>query len=56
MMKSSVTIDKETFYTDYAIPEDDSVIWRFLNLAKFISLLKERALYLPRGRQVRRLV
>ncbi len=46
MMKSSVTIDKEPFYPDYQIPEDDSVIWRFLDLAKFISLQKERALYL----------
>ncbi len=49
MMKSSVTIDKETFYSACEIPEDDSVIWRFLDSAKFISPQKERALYLPRA-------
>lgn len=48
-MKDAVTIDKETFYPDHQIPEDDSVIWRFQDLAKFISSLKERALYLPRA-------
>ena len=41
-------MDGETIYTDYEIPKDDSVIWRFLDLAKFISVLKDRALYLPR--------
>ena len=48
-MKSAISFDKETFYPDCEIPEDDSVIWRFLDLAKFISLQKERALYLPRA-------
>lgn len=38
----------ETFYLDYEIPKDDSVICRFLDLAKFISPQKDRALYLPR--------
>lgn len=47
-MKDAITIDNETFYPDYEIPEYDSVTWRFLDLAKFISLLKDRALYLPR--------
>ena len=35
--------------SDYENPEDDSVIWRSLDLAKFISLQKERALYLTRA-------
>ena len=48
-MKDAISIDKETFYPDFEIPEDDSVIWRFPNLAKSISLLKDRALYLPRA-------
>ena len=48
-MKDTITIDGEIFYTDYEIPKDDSVIWRFLDLAKFISLLKEKALYLTRA-------
>ena len=48
-MKDTITIDGELFYTDYEIPKDDSVIWRFLDLAKFISLLKEEALYMTRA-------
>lgn len=48
-MKDTVVIDGVTFYTDYEIPKDDSVIWRFLDLAKFISLLKERALFMTRA-------
>lgn len=48
-MKDAVTIDRETFNPAYEIPKDDSVIWRFLALAKFISPQKERALYLPRA-------
>lgn len=49
MMKDTIKIGDETYYTDYEIPEDDSVIWRFLDLAKFISLLKENALYMTRA-------
>lgn len=45
-MKSAISFDKETFCPNCEIPEDDSVIWRFQGLAKFIFLLKERALYL----------
>ena len=48
-MKDTVVIDGVTYYTDYEIPKDDSVIWRFLDLAKFISLLKERALFMTRA-------
>jgi len=48
-MSDAISIDKETFYPDFEIPEDDSVIWRFPDLAKFISQLKERALFLPRA-------
>lgn len=44
-----MTIDGETFYTDYEIPKDDSVIWRFLDLAKFISLVKDSALFMTRA-------
>ncbi len=47
-MEDAISIDRETFYADYEIPEDDSVIWRFLALARFISLQKDRALYLTR--------
>lgn len=36
-------------YTDYEIPENDSVIWRFLDLVKFIALLKDGAFYLTRA-------
>lgn len=50
-MKDTMIIDGELFYTDYEIPKDDSVIWRFLDLAKFISLLKEKALYMTRADQ-----
>lgn len=32
----------------YKIPNPDDMLWRFMDLAKFISLLKERALYLTR--------
>ena len=48
-MKDTVFIDGVTYYTDYEIPKDDSVIWRSLDLAKFISLLKERALFMTRA-------
>lgn len=48
-MKDTITIEGELFYTDYEIPKDNSVIWRFLDLAKFISLLKEKALYMTRA-------
>lgn len=48
-MKDTEVIDGVTYYTDYEIPEDDSVIWRFLDFAKFISLLKDRALFMTRA-------
>jgi hypothetical protein len=48
-MKDIVKSGDETLYTDYEIPEDDSVIWRFLDLAKFISLLKDKALFMTRA-------
>ena len=32
----------------YKKPSPDDMLWRFMDLAKFISLLKERALYLTR--------
>ncbi len=48
-MKGTITIDGEIYHTNYEIPKDDSVIWRFLDLAKFISMLKERALYMTRA-------
>lgn len=44
-MEDAISIDRTTFYPDYEIYEDDSVIWRFIALARFISLQKERALY-----------
>ena len=49
IMKNEVVIDGKIFYTDYDIPDDGSVIWRFLDLAKFISLLKDKALYMARA-------
>lgn len=39
-MKDTIEIDGDTYYTNYEVPKADSVIWRFLDLAKFISLLK----------------
>lgn len=42
-------LDDTMYYTDYEIPDDESVIWRFLDLAKFISLLKESALFMTRA-------
>lgn len=36
-MIDTVTTGGEFFYTDYEIPEDDSIIWRFLDLAKFMT-------------------
>ena len=48
-MKDTITIDGEVFYTDYEIPNSDSIIWRFLDLAKFISLIKEKALFMTRA-------
>ena len=32
----------------YRIPQPDDILWRFMDLAKFISLLKEKSLYLTR--------
>jgi hypothetical protein len=40
---------KEFLYTDYEIPEDESVIWRYLDFPKFVSLLKDRALFMTRA-------
>lgn len=48
-MKDAISIDRESFYSACEISEDDSVIWRFPDSAKFISLQKERALYLHRA-------
>lgn len=48
-MKDTITIDGQVFETDYSIPSDDTVIWRFMNLAKFISLLKDKALFMTRA-------
>ena len=48
-MKDTITIDGVEYETDYEIPNDDTVIWRFLDLAKFVSLLKEKALYMTRA-------
>ena len=48
-MKDTVEIDGENFGTNYSVPSDDIVIWRFMDLAKFISLLKDKALYMTRA-------
>ena len=40
IMDDAISIDKETFYTDYEISKDDSVILRFLDLAKFIMCVR----------------
>lgn len=48
-MRDTIKNDRGLFYTDYEIPEDNSVVWRFLDLAKFISMLKERALFMTRA-------
>ncbi|MFC1524283.1 hypothetical protein ACFL6N_05790 [Thermodesulfobacteriota bacterium] len=31
----------------YTIPEPEDTLWRYMDFAKFVSLLKERALYFP---------
>lgn len=41
--------DSELYYTSYEIPDDESILWRYMDLAKFISLLKDRALYMTRA-------
>ncbi len=48
-MKDTITIDGEVYETDYSIPGDDIVIWRFMDLAKFVSFLKDKALFLTRA-------
>lgn len=41
--------DSDYFYTDYEIPDDESVIWRYLDFPKFVSLLKDKALFMTRA-------
>ena len=48
-MRDTIEIDGEVFETDYSIPSDDTVIWRFMDLAKFVSLLKDCALFMTRA-------
>lgn len=48
-MKDIITIDGQEYETDYSIPKDDTVIWRFMDLAKFVSLLKDSALFMTRA-------
>lgn len=35
----------------YAIPPNDAVLWRFMDFTKFVSILKNRALYFARADQ-----
>lgn len=43
-------MDKSEYYvTYYEAPSDEVIIWRYLDLAKFISLLKDRALFMTRA-------
>lgn len=48
-MKDTILIDGEAYETDYSIPSDETVIWRFMDLAKFVSLLKDKALFMTRA-------
>lgn len=48
-MKDTILIDGEVYETDYSIPSDETVIWRFMDLAKFVSLLKDKALFMTRA-------
>lgn len=41
--------DTDSYYTGYEIPDDDTILWRYMDLAKFISLLKDKALYMTRA-------
>lgn len=41
--------DGQEYETDYSIPADDTVVWRFMDLAKFVSLLKDKALFMTRA-------
>jgi len=45
-MNDTIIIDGEEYETEYSIPGDDTVIWRFMDLAKFVSLLKDKALFM----------
>ena len=49
MMKDTIVIEGETFVTEYSVPSDETIIWRFMDLAKFVSLLKDRALFMTRA-------
>ncbi len=37
------------FVTYYEIPDDSSIIWRYLDLAKYVSLLKDKSLFMTRA-------
>jgi hypothetical protein len=41
--------DTDSYYTGYGIPDDDTILWRYMDLAKFISLLKDKTLYMTRA-------
>lgn len=41
--------DGDLYYTSYEVPDDDAVLWRYMDLAKFVSLLKDKALYMTRA-------
>ena len=48
-MNDTMQIDGTTFLKDYEIPKDDSIVWRFFELAKFIAMLKDSALFMTRA-------
>jgi hypothetical protein len=37
------------WWTDYRRPAQDQVLWRYMDLAKFIAMLRDRTLYFPRS-------
>lgn len=41
--------EKDYLFSYYEIPEDDSIIWRYLDLAKFVSFLKDKSLFMTRA-------
>ena len=38
---------------DYDCPSDDTVLWRYMDFAKFVSLLDKRSLFFLKSRQTR---
>ncbi len=49
MEKDTEIVDGKDYVTDYNVPGDEAVIWRFMDFSKFVSLLKDKALFMTRA-------